>query len=451
MYYICVNCGLVVQNIRVVEQTCLIPSSPGYDPTAVSAIQPPITPTYGPQVIAPQIHAQLTALPSTSLVHNLTPISLHLHGPPSVASNYAYFLPHPPLMSLRLPTTPVQYVSPDIPFAEHTFFPPLINEIPEEYSGLQRSLDEIPIPVSTPAIPVNGAGGWDHSAAHYRLYPGFSYLPRAINTQMDSVVSRVRIAQAAAQVGVDPATATQMLANANRARHPIAVDYFGDSTRNSIPLVEGPVAVPTMAAEWMPQQAALQTTIETVSAANYHQQLERLASGEIPFRAWEAAVLHIFDRMAPQMNPARLPPKGMTKNEIDQLKSFRITDPALLMEKVCVICQCDFEKRDLVRMLPCGHHFHLKCIDKWLKGNRTCPICRQNAAPDEDETVEGASAQGNRAPAAMTGGVSDGAGAENILLDEIGDYENPRAAIQVITQMAPTPEPSDASFHDSRF
>lgn len=63
----------------------------------------------------------------------------------------------------------------------------------------------------------------------------------------------------------------------------------------------------------MPQQAALQSTIETVSAATYHQQLERLANGEIPFRAWEAAVLHIFDRMAPQMNAARLPPKGMTK------------------------------------------------------------------------------------------------------------------------------------------
>lgn len=52
---------------------------------------------------------------------------------------------------------------------------------------------------------------------------------------METVVSRVRIAQAAAQVGVDPATATQMLAN--RARHPIAVEYFGDNNRNSVPLV----------------------------------------------------------------------------------------------------------------------------------------------------------------------------------------------------------------------
>lgn len=51
---------------------------------------------------------------------------------------------------------------------------------------------------------------------------------------MESVVSRVRIAQAAAQAGVDPATAaTQML---NHARHPI--DYYGDANQNHpVPLV----------------------------------------------------------------------------------------------------------------------------------------------------------------------------------------------------------------------
>lgn len=141
------------------------------------------------------------------------------------------------------------------------------------------------------------------------------------------------------------------------------------------------------------------------------------------------------------------------RNEIDQLKSFRITDPALLMEKVCVICQCDFEKRDLVRMLPCAHHFHLKCIDKWLKGNRTCPICRQNAAPDEEDTLEGISARAGRTATVSTGtsGISGGAGNENIATDEIGDFENSRAAVQVITQMGATPEPSDTSLYDSRF
>uniref|UniRef100_A0A0R3RJA7 RING-type domain-containing protein n=1 Tax=Elaeophora elaphi TaxID=1147741 RepID=A0A0R3RJA7_9BILA len=445
----------------VVEQTCLMPSSPGYDPTTAAAVRPPTAPIHGPQVIAPQVHAQLAALPSTSLVHNMTPVTVHLHGPPSVNSNYAYFLPHPmifiqPMMSLRLPAVPPQYLSPqDIPFGEHPYTPALMNgEISEDYLGRRRSLDELPMIAAT--VPVAVAGNWDRNALQYNPYPGFTYLPRSINAQMESVVSRVRIAQAAAQVGVDPAAATQMLAGTGRTRHPVAVEYYGDGRRNS-PLVEGPVAVPTMTAEWMPQQAALQTSIETVSAANYHQQLERMANGEIPFRAWEAAVLHIFDRMAPQMNSSRLPPKGMTKNEIDQLKSFRVTDPALLMEKVCVICQCDFEKRDLVRMLPCAHHFHLRCIDKWLKGNRTCPICRQNATSDEDDTLEGASLRGGGRGTAATATVmtgtsrmSGGVRTENVTRDENGDFENPRAAVQVITQTRGTSEPLDGSYHDSR-
>lgn len=68
-----------------------------------------------------------------------------------------------------------------------------------------------------------------------------------------------------------------------------------------------------MAADWMPQQAALQATVENVSANTYQQQLERIANSDIPFRAWEAAVLNLFDNMGPQATPPRLPPKGMTK------------------------------------------------------------------------------------------------------------------------------------------
>lgn len=113
------------------------------------------------------------------------------------------------------------------------------------------------------------------------------------------------------------------------------------------------------------------------------------------------------------------------------------------MEKVCVICQCDFEKRDLVRMLPCAHHFHLKCIDKWLRGNRTCPICRQNASPDEDDNFEIISSRSGRIATVVTG--TSGTTVET---DENG---NPGAAVQVITQMRGTPEPASGFLHDSRF
>lgn len=33
----------------------------------------------------------------------------------------------------------------------------------------------------------------------------------------------------------------------------------------------------------------------------------------------------------------------------------------------CVVCMCDFEVRQLLRVLPCSHEFHAKCVDKWLR------------------------------------------------------------------------------------
>lgn len=33
----------------------------------------------------------------------------------------------------------------------------------------------------------------------------------------------------------------------------------------------------------------------------------------------------------------------------------------------CVVCFSDFEGRQLLRVLPCNHEFHAKCVDKWLK------------------------------------------------------------------------------------
>lgn len=31
------------------------------------------------------------------------------------------------------------------------------------------------------------------------------------------------------------------------------------------------------------------------------------------------------------------------------------------------MCFSDFECRQLLRVLPCNHEFHAKCVDKWLK------------------------------------------------------------------------------------
>ncbi|CAM2117992.1 unnamed protein product [Caretta caretta] len=74
-------------------------------------------------------------------------------------------------------------------------------------------------------------------------------------------------------------------------------------------------------------------------------------------------------------------PRGLTKADIEHLPSYRFNPESHQSEQsLCVVCFSDFEARQLLRVLPCNHEFHAKCVDKWLKANRTCPICRADAS-----------------------------------------------------------------------
>nr|XP_039262734.1 E3 ubiquitin-protein ligase RNF38-like [Styela clava] len=74
-------------------------------------------------------------------------------------------------------------------------------------------------------------------------------------------------------------------------------------------------------------------------------------------------------------------PQGLSKNQIEHLLSYRYKpDNHQGDQTICVVCMCDWEPKQLMRVLPCNHEFHAKCVDKWLKSNRTCPICRADAS-----------------------------------------------------------------------
>ncbi|XP_075145016.1 ring finger protein murashka isoform X2 [Haematobia irritans] len=74
-------------------------------------------------------------------------------------------------------------------------------------------------------------------------------------------------------------------------------------------------------------------------------------------------------------------PRGLARNEIEQLPSYKFNPETHNGDQTsCVVCMCDFEIRQILRVLPCSHEFHAKCVDKWLRSNRTCPICRGNAS-----------------------------------------------------------------------
>ncbi|KAL6760801.1 hypothetical protein V8C86DRAFT_1041498 [Haematococcus lacustris] len=42
---------------------------------------------------------------------------------------------------------------------------------------------------------------------------------------------------------------------------------------------------------------------------------------------------------------------------------------------MCAICLMEYELACMLRQLPCGHAFHVTCIDQWLRKHRCCPLC----------------------------------------------------------------------------
>lgn len=66
--------------------------------------------------------------------------------------------------------------------------------------------------------------------------------------------------------------------------------------------------------------------------------------------------------------------------------------------ELCPVCHDTFKLGEYFRTLPiCGHTFHKRCVDRWLRQDRrrmSCPVCRTNHLPEswqsyqEQENIE---------------------------------------------------------------
>ena len=72
-------------------------------------------------------------------------------------------------------------------------------------------------------------------------------------------------------------------------------------------------------------------------------------------------------------NYYRLEDAGMAPAAINELWSEQGRS-----DVICTVCQYEFLGQDRARILPCGHRFHLSCVDIWLAHKGTCPNCKRD-------------------------------------------------------------------------
>ncbi|CAA2983618.1 E3 ubiquitin- ligase RING1-like [Olea europaea subsp. europaea] len=77
--------------------------------------------------------------------------------------------------------------------------------------------------------------------------------------------------------------------------------------------------------------------------------------------------------------PRKEGPLPASKASIEAMPAVKITEPG----SECPICLTEYELNGEVKEMPCKHKFHSDCIDKWLRVNGSCPVCRYNMPVEE--------------------------------------------------------------------
>eukprot|EP00250_Pteridium_aquilinum_P015117 c22389_g1_i1 orf=271-1605(+) len=68
--------------------------------------------------------------------------------------------------------------------------------------------------------------------------------------------------------------------------------------------------------------------------------------------------------------------------------------PVSAEDAVCCICLGKYKDDVELRGLPCAHFFHVDCVDKWLKINASCPLCKHEISGSSEDSEQ---QQANRA------------------------------------------------------
>ncbi|RCV19926.1 hypothetical protein SEVIR_4G015200v4 [Setaria viridis] len=72
--------------------------------------------------------------------------------------------------------------------------------------------------------------------------------------------------------------------------------------------------------------------------------------------------------------------RGLSDELISYLQKWKYKASGFFYRKTnhedCTICLSTFRHRESMITLPCKHYYHAACVAKWLKVNKTCPVCK---------------------------------------------------------------------------
>ncbi|KAG2560121.1 hypothetical protein PVAP13_8KG048300 [Panicum virgatum] len=117
----------------------------------------------------------------------------------------------------------------------------------------------------------------------------------------------------------------------------------------------------------------------------------------------------------PQAHAAAAPGSSLTTNKRARAPASskailglrEVTAPPTGSSDCCAICLQDLQAHQgpaaaepttlSLRVMPCSHTFHQRCIFEWLRRNAVCPLCRhQLPTEEEDEQQDQEQDQGRR-------------------------------------------------------
>ena len=68
--------------------------------------------------------------------------------------------------------------------------------------------------------------------------------------------------------------------------------------------------------------------------------------------------------------------KGLNAQQFESLPITKYNKEKYSENFQCIICMEEFNEREKVKLLPCGHIFHPNCIKEWLMKQKSCPFCK---------------------------------------------------------------------------